>query len=203
MSNTPHTLGEEFPDQMDKIHALKVSDPIFAQLLATYDEVNDEIHVAETNVQPTSQDRETELRKRRLSIKDQIAETAAGRAASGRLPRKRCAKMRRGRENDPTPSTQLNSGRIGSVEKFLPFRVIQHVEEIHCNRPVADGSLYLRGCQRRRRSISRSRTGGAAMRELSRHRRNQCESQRARATVSQSLQAISGRRFAACVPEGS
>ncbi|MCF8706313.1 hypothetical protein SAMN02927924_03517 [Sphingobium faniae] len=74
MSNTPHTLGEEFPDQMDKIHALKVSDPIFAQLLAAYDEVNDEIHVVETNVQPTSQDRETELRKRRLAIKDQIAE---------------------------------------------------------------------------------------------------------------------------------
>ncbi|WP_336960430.1 YdcH family protein [Sphingobium aquiterrae] len=59
---------------MDKIHALKVSDPIFAQLLAAYDEVNDEIHVAETNVQPTSQDRETELRKRRLAIKDQITE---------------------------------------------------------------------------------------------------------------------------------
>jgi hypothetical protein len=74
MSNTPHTLGEEFPGQMDKIHALKVSDPIFAQLLTTYDEVNDEIHVAETKVQPTSQDQETELRKRRLAIKDQIAQ---------------------------------------------------------------------------------------------------------------------------------
>ncbi|MGE0776541.1 MAG: YdcH family protein [Sphingomonadaceae bacterium] len=74
MSNTPHTLGEEFPDQMDKIHALKASDLRFALLLADYDEVNDEIHVAETNVQPTSQDHETELRKRRLAIKDQIAE---------------------------------------------------------------------------------------------------------------------------------
>ncbi|KKW91738.1 MULTISPECIES: YdcH family protein [Sphingobium] len=72
MSNTPHTLGEEFPGQMDKIHALKVSNPVFAQLLASYDAVNDEIHVAETNVQPTSQDHETELRKRRLAIKDQI-----------------------------------------------------------------------------------------------------------------------------------
>ncbi len=74
MSNTPHTLGEEFPDQMDSIHALKVSDASFAQLLADYDEVNDEIHLAETNVQPTSQDHETELRKRRLAIKDQIAQ---------------------------------------------------------------------------------------------------------------------------------
>jgi len=65
MSNTPHTLSEEFPGQMDKIHALKASDSRFAQLLLDYDVVNDEIHVAETNI---------ELRKRRLAIKDQIAE---------------------------------------------------------------------------------------------------------------------------------
>ncbi len=73
MSNTPHTLSEEFPDQLDKIHTLKVSNPSFAQLLIDYDEVNDEIHLAETNVRPTSQDHETELRRRRLAIKDQIA----------------------------------------------------------------------------------------------------------------------------------
>lgn len=73
MSNTPHTLGEEFSDQMDKLRTLKASDPHFAQLLVEYDEVNDKIHVAEINVQPASQDHETELRKRRLAIKDQIA----------------------------------------------------------------------------------------------------------------------------------
>ncbi|MBS88235.1 hypothetical protein CA262_06385 [Sphingobium sp. GW456-12-10-14-TSB1] len=73
MSNTPHNLSEEFPGQLDKIHALKVSNPSFAQLLIDYDEVNDEIHVAETNVQPTSHDHETELRRRRLAIKDRIA----------------------------------------------------------------------------------------------------------------------------------
>ena len=69
MSNTPHTLSEEFPGQMDKIHALKVSDSRFAQLLLDYDVVNDEIHVAETNIEPTSQDHETERRKRRLASK--------------------------------------------------------------------------------------------------------------------------------------
>ncbi|WP_176598067.1 YdcH family protein [Sphingobium sp. 15-1] len=74
MSNTPHMLGEEFPGQMEKIHRLKMSDARFMQLLADYDEVNDAIHLAETNVRPTSQDHETELRKRRLAIKDQIAE---------------------------------------------------------------------------------------------------------------------------------
>lgn len=77
MSNTPHTLGEEFPDQMDSIHALKVADPSFAQLLRDYDEVNDEIHLAETNVRPVDQAVETDLRKRRLALKDEIAASIA------------------------------------------------------------------------------------------------------------------------------
>ncbi len=77
MSNTPHTLGDEFPEQMDQIHALKVSNTRFAQLLLDYDAVNDEIHRAETNIAPVSQDHETELRKQRLALKDQIAQALA------------------------------------------------------------------------------------------------------------------------------
>jgi len=77
MSNTPHTLAEEFPGQMDKIHALKVSNPQFAELLETYDAVNDEIHLAETNVKPMDQFAEEKLRKERLRIKDAIAEALA------------------------------------------------------------------------------------------------------------------------------
>jgi uncharacterized protein YdcH (DUF465 family) len=73
MSNTPHTLGEEFPGQLEQIHALKASDVRFAQLLLDYDAVNDEVHSAETGVIPVSQDHETELRKHRLSLMDQIA----------------------------------------------------------------------------------------------------------------------------------
>jgi len=77
MSNTPHTLGDEFPDQMDQIHALKVSNTRFAKLLLDYDAVNDEIHRAEANIAPVSQDHETELRKQRLALKDQIAQALA------------------------------------------------------------------------------------------------------------------------------
>ncbi|MEW9612871.1 YdcH family protein [Shinella sp. S4-D37] len=73
MSNTPHTLGEEFPGQLDQIHALKAVDPAFATLLQEYDEVNDTIHLAETSVAPVGEDHETKLRKQRLSIKDRIA----------------------------------------------------------------------------------------------------------------------------------
>ena len=73
MSNTPHTLAEEFPGQMEAIHQLKVSNPAFARLLKDYDEVNDQIHLAETNVKPVEHAFEAELRKRRLNIKDAIA----------------------------------------------------------------------------------------------------------------------------------
>lgn len=72
MSNTPHTLGEEFPGKLDAIHALKVADPRFAKVLEDYDEVNDQIHRAETKIEPTSQENETALRKRRLLLKDEI-----------------------------------------------------------------------------------------------------------------------------------
>ncbi len=73
MSNTPHTLGEEFPGKMQAISQRKTSDPEFAQLLREYDEVNDKIHRAETKIAPIDQAAETELRKRRLAIKDAIA----------------------------------------------------------------------------------------------------------------------------------
>ena len=73
MSNTPHTLGEEFPGQLDAIHALKAQDENFARVLKEYDEVNDQIHLAETNLQPVSEEHESTLRKRRLALKDTIA----------------------------------------------------------------------------------------------------------------------------------
>lgn len=78
MSNTPHTLADEFPGQADAIHKLKVSDPHFAKLLAEYDEVNDQVHLAETNITPVDQTTEVELRKRRLQIKDAIAAALSG-----------------------------------------------------------------------------------------------------------------------------
>lgn len=77
MSNTPHTLGEEFPGQMDAIHALKAHDTEFANVLEQYDEVNDKIHRAETRIEPLGEDAEQALRKRRLALKDRIATALA------------------------------------------------------------------------------------------------------------------------------
>lgn len=73
MSNTPHTLQDEFPSQLDKLHELKVSNAHFARLLEEYDELNDKVHRAETKVEPIEQLAEVELRKKRAHVKDEIA----------------------------------------------------------------------------------------------------------------------------------
>ncbi|MGQ3671087.1 YdcH family protein [Xanthobacter sp. TB0136] len=77
MSNTPHTLGDEFPDQLEKIHALKAKDAHFARILEEYDEVNDQIHRAESRIDTISDEDEAILRKRRLALKDTIAAALA------------------------------------------------------------------------------------------------------------------------------
>ena len=80
MSNTPHTLNEEFPGQLTAIHALKAKDVRFAKLLDEYDDVNDQVHRSETRVDLLSEEAEQALRRRRLSLKDAIAGALAAAA---------------------------------------------------------------------------------------------------------------------------
>lgn len=72
MSHTPHELHEEFPEFAEKMSALKVSDAHFAKLAEAYHEVNRAVHRAETNVEPTDQFAEGEMRKKRAALKDEI-----------------------------------------------------------------------------------------------------------------------------------
>jgi len=72
MSNTPHELAEEFPEAAEKIHALKASNAHFAKLADEYHELNRQIHRIETDIEPTSDEHQTELRKQRLALKDEI-----------------------------------------------------------------------------------------------------------------------------------
>mgnify|MGYP000064820887 CR=1 FL=1 len=72
MSHTPHELAEEFPDQVEKMSALKQSDAHFAKLFDAYHEVNRTVHRAEINVEPMDNLAETELRKKRGALKDEI-----------------------------------------------------------------------------------------------------------------------------------
>jgi len=72
MSHTPHELTEEFPEAADKIHELKESNAHFARLADEYHELNREIHRIETDLEPASDEHQTELRKKRMALKDEI-----------------------------------------------------------------------------------------------------------------------------------
>ncbi|HPE49326.1 MAG TPA: YdcH family protein [Hyphomonas sp.] len=72
MSHTPHELTEEFPEAADKIHELKESNAHFARLADEYHALNREIHRIETDLEPASDEHQTELRKKRMALKDEI-----------------------------------------------------------------------------------------------------------------------------------
>ncbi len=72
MSHTPHELLEEFPEYVEKMASLKEGDAHFAKLYEDYHEVNRAVHRAETNVEPTDQFHEEDLRKQRARLKDEI-----------------------------------------------------------------------------------------------------------------------------------
>ncbi len=72
MSHVPHELAEEFPGHVDRMHDLKASDAHFARLFDRYHEINRAVHRAETNIEPIDQNAETDLRKERASLKDEI-----------------------------------------------------------------------------------------------------------------------------------
>jgi len=72
MSHTPHELAEEFPNHVEKMHALKLTDAHFAKLFDAYHEVNRAVHRAETNLEPTDDAHEAKLRKERTRLKDEI-----------------------------------------------------------------------------------------------------------------------------------
>ena len=72
MSHTPHELAEGFPEKAAAISALKQSDAHFAKLAEDYHEVNRAVHRAETNVEPVSDAVESDLRKKRAALKDEI-----------------------------------------------------------------------------------------------------------------------------------
>lgn len=73
MSNTPHTLHEEFPNDIEKLHELKTSNAHFAKLLEDYDAINDKVHRAETRVDTVDELVEHQWRKERSHIKDEIS----------------------------------------------------------------------------------------------------------------------------------
>src|SRR3954468_4135449 len=78
MANTPHELAEEFPELAERIRELRSSDNHFARLADEYHAVNRQVHRIETRVEPASEDVEEELKRRRVRLKDEIAQMLQG-----------------------------------------------------------------------------------------------------------------------------
>lgn len=72
MSNTPHELAEEFPDHVNTIHDLRLSNQHFARLSDEYHQINRAIHRAETDIEPTTDDHMNAMRRQRMALKDEI-----------------------------------------------------------------------------------------------------------------------------------
>ena len=72
MSHTPHELAEEFPEHVERMHELKISDAHFARLFEEYHEINRAIHRTETLVEPVEELAEVEMRKTRMRLKDEL-----------------------------------------------------------------------------------------------------------------------------------
>jgi uncharacterized protein len=73
MGDTPHELRAEFPDKVERLHALKVSNAEAARLMDVYHDINREIHCIEIDITPASDKTLENLKKKRLMLKDQIA----------------------------------------------------------------------------------------------------------------------------------
>lgn len=73
MSNTPHELSAEFPNDHDVLHALKLSNAHFVTLADRYHEVNGEIHRIESEIETPSDAHAEQLKKQRLALLDEIS----------------------------------------------------------------------------------------------------------------------------------
>lgn len=72
MSHTPNDLAAEFPQDGDRIAALRQSNAHFARIVDEYNDINKEVYLAESNVEPTDSLHEGEMRKKRMQLKDEI-----------------------------------------------------------------------------------------------------------------------------------
>ena len=72
MQGHHHTIGEEFPEFKEQIHALKVSNAHFQNLASKWEEVDKQIARAESRIELMSEEQEEQLRRNRLSLKDEI-----------------------------------------------------------------------------------------------------------------------------------
>ncbi|WP_417621815.1 YdcH family protein [Parasphingorhabdus sp.] len=73
MSHVLHDLHAEFPDDVEKLHQLKISNQHFRTVADRYHDINKEIHRIESEVEPASDERTETLKKQRLLLLDEVA----------------------------------------------------------------------------------------------------------------------------------
>lgn len=83
MSNTPHELADEFPNDHEVLHRLKLQNAHFVTLSERYHAINGEIHRIEAGVEPTGDDYLETLKKQRLALIDEIGPMIAAARVSG------------------------------------------------------------------------------------------------------------------------
>ncbi len=67
-----HDLAHEFPDQVEKMHELKLNNAHFAKLFTQYDELNHQILALEGKGTPVADESMEDLKKQRVVLKDEI-----------------------------------------------------------------------------------------------------------------------------------
>jgi uncharacterized protein len=77
MSHVAHELSEQFPGQAETIRTLKESNAHFAKIAELYHEINRTIHRMETEVEPVADETLEAMKKRRLSLVDEISQFLA------------------------------------------------------------------------------------------------------------------------------
>lgn len=69
-----HSLVNEFPEMRERIHQMKTSSSHFARLFDEYDAMEHSVHRIESGAEAAADERLEELKKERLSLKDELFE---------------------------------------------------------------------------------------------------------------------------------
>ena len=72
MEGHHHVLTQEFPEYKEQIHALKMNNAHFKKLTERWEEIDKQIARAEARIELMSESEEEQLRKTRLSLKEEI-----------------------------------------------------------------------------------------------------------------------------------
>jgi uncharacterized protein YdcH (DUF465 family) len=72
MQGHHHTLVQEFPEHSEQIHSLKEGNAHFKNLVERWEEIDKQIARTESRIELMSEEQEEELRRSRLSLKDEI-----------------------------------------------------------------------------------------------------------------------------------